>query len=77
MSEFSEVRKYAATLPMSFEMLVASGAMTEEEALAKGWQKPTPVHVPRLTRLRRSWQWWWADHRPHVHLGPCDHGECI
>lgn len=26
----------------------------------------------RRTRIR----WWLQDHRPHFHLGPCDHGDC-
>ena len=32
------------------------------------------------SRARAAW-WslrdWWAEHRPHVHLGPCDHDGCL
>lgn len=50
------VVKSSAYLPISFEHLIDSGAMTEEEARARGWEPtvypPTPWH--RKLRWRIS-----------------------
>lgn len=51
--------KLGARVPLSNEAL---GISTD----------PTPV--PRWRRWRRRVRWWWWEHRPHVHLGPCDDG---
>lgn len=70
------VRKISYILPVSFELLIDSGAMTEAEAREQGWAPPAPVPIPRLKRLRWAWQDWRYSHTPHIHLGPCDHEDC-
>jgi hypothetical protein len=45
-----EVRKLAAYAPMSVEMMLDYGMLSEDEARAQGWTPPPPV--PRLRRLR-------------------------
>lgn len=44
------VLKYGHYLPVPYELLIAEGAMTEEEARARGW---TPTLQPRIPRRRR------------------------
>lgn len=50
--------KTSAYIPMSIDLLVDSGAMTEEEARARGWEPTVYPPVPRRTRLR-----WWINAR--------------
>lgn len=52
------VVQHAAYLPMSIEMLLDSGAITEDEARARGWTPTPPVKIPWRTRLRWRWQSW-------------------
>lgn len=70
------VKKYGHVLPMSYEMAIDYGVMTEDEALARGWTPPPPL--PPLQWRRRLRMWWlntWHK-RPRIHLGPCDHSDC-
>lgn len=50
------VRKASAYMPISFEMALDCGLMTEEEARAAGWVPSPPTVVPRRVRLRWRWQ---------------------
>jgi hypothetical protein len=50
------VDRPASYLPMSIEMLLDSGAITEEEARARGWTPTPPVKVSRWRRARWRWQ---------------------
>lgn len=68
------VLKLGVTMPVSTEMALDAGWITEDEARARGWTPPPPI--PRLRRLRYDLQSWWWGHKPHMHLGPCDHGDC-
>lgn len=52
------VNRMESYLPMSIEMLLDSGAITEEEARARGWTPTPPVKVSRLRRARWRWQSW-------------------
>jgi hypothetical protein len=67
------VRKIATRTTMSTEQALMYGLITEEQAREMGWTPPPPVS--RYRRLRWALAWWWSEHRPHVHLGPCDHQE--
>lgn len=75
----TEVRKVAHFLPMSLEMAVDVGAITEEEARARGWVPLRERPQPRIP-LRRRARWALARvwrRRPRVHFGPCeDHHDC-
>jgi hypothetical protein len=54
-SEPLTVKKLAAYLPVSTEMAIDAGLLTEEEARARGWT-PVPVaRVPWWRRLRYRW----------------------
>jgi len=64
-------------IKVSFETLIAGGALSEDEAREMGWTPPERVPVPWLRRKRWALSYWWSEHKPHVHLGPCDHGDCI
>jgi hypothetical protein len=55
--------KSAAYIPVSFEHLIDAGAMTEEEARARGWEPTVYPPIPRRIRLR----WWIAVRR--IRLG--------
>lgn len=66
----TEVRKISATVPFSIELLLDAGAITEDQAREMGWEPPPPV--PWRRRARWALQSWWWDHRPHLHLGPCE-----
>jgi hypothetical protein len=68
------IRKIAHSVPVSVGALLAQGAITEGQAREMGWTPPPPT--PRLRRFRQSVSWWWYDHKPQIHLGPCDHSEC-
>jgi hypothetical protein len=46
------VVKSAAYIPVSFEHLIDAGAMTEEEARARGWEPTVYPPIPRRVRLR-------------------------
>jgi hypothetical protein len=35
-------------------------------------EHPAPPPLSRRRRIRLNLQVWWATHRPHIHLGPCD-----
>jgi hypothetical protein len=53
------VRRLAAFVPVSVEMLLDAGAITEEEARAQGWTPPRPrPPVPWRRRLRWRWSAW-------------------
>jgi hypothetical protein len=52
------VNRMTSYLPMSIEMLLDSGAITEEEARARGWTPTPPVKVSRWRRARWRWQSW-------------------
>lgn len=71
---WASARKIGYTIPVSIEVLLAEGAITEEQARARGWTPQPPV--PWLRRKRWALGYWWYEHKPHVHLGPCDHGDC-
>jgi len=64
------VHKIGAYVPVSVELLLDAGAITEEEAREMGWTPPPPL--PRLRRLRWALSSWWWDHKPRVHFGPCE-----
>jgi hypothetical protein len=64
------VQKIGYVVPFSDDVLLHNGAITEDEARSMGWTPPPPT--PRLRRLRRALSAWWWEHRPHVHLGPCE-----
>jgi len=50
------VNRSAACIPASLDLLVDSGAITEDEAIAQGW---TPPPSPTLgDRFRWRWQAW-------------------
>lgn len=75
MSDGIRVTKHGARLPVSVELLLEPGEITEEQARSMGWTAP-----PRPPRCKR-WRWalssWWFAHRPHIHLGPCNHEDCL
>lgn len=51
--------KHAAYVPMSTEMAMDAGLLTEEEARARGWTPaPAPPPIPWRTRARWRWQSW-------------------
>lgn len=52
------VHTYSAHLPMSLEMAMDAGLLTEEQARAQGWTPFEPVKIPWRTRLRWRWQSW-------------------
>lgn len=52
------VHKYAAYVPVSTELLLGAGAITEEQARAQGWTPPEPVKIRWRTRVRWRWQSW-------------------
>ncbi len=52
------VRRAAYWLPLSLDVAVARGAMTEDEARAQGWTPYVPVKVSRWRRTRRRWAAW-------------------
>lgn len=29
--------------------------------------------IPLWRRLRSRWDWWWYEHKPQLHFGPCPH----
>ena len=73
------VHKYAAYIPVSVEMLMDAGLMTEDEARAQGWTPPPPrPPVPWSRRLRSRLQDW----RDRIKLarrvlaGEDIHGDC-
>jgi hypothetical protein len=39
------------------------------------WNLFPPTPMTRWQRLRSRARWWWYDHRPRLHFGPCDTGE--
>jgi hypothetical protein len=49
------VRKYPAYVPVSLEMALDCGLMTEAEARAQGWAPPPPP-APVPWRRRASWR---------------------
>lgn len=71
------VHKIGATIPVSFETLIDCGEMTEEEAREMGWEPTVRPSVSRRRRLRWAMESWWYEHKPHVHLGPCNHDDCM
>lgn len=50
--------KSSAVIPVSLELLMDSGAITEEEARARGWEPTVYPPIPRRVRLR-----WWINAR--------------
>ncbi len=56
------VTRHAAYLPVSIEMLLDAGAITEAEARARGWTPP-----PRPSRWLRA-RWRWQDRRAGLRL---------
>lgn len=56
------VRKFVAHVPVSMEMMLDAGAITEEEARAQGWTPPPPQPAVRAP-LRRQLSWWWNRQR--------------
>ena len=67
--------KLGRRVPVSTEAALMFGLVTEEQAREAGWTPPPPI--PRLRRWRWAVRSWWWDHKPHIHLGPCNHGDCI
>lgn len=53
------VHKLAAYVPISTEVALEYGLITEEQARAQGWTPAPPVRLSRRTRLR----WWWSAQR--------------
>lgn len=72
---FGTVVKWASPVTLSVEMLLMAGRITEEQAIAMGWTPPPPV--PWWRRARWAVELWWFDHRPTLHLGPCNHEDCL
>jgi hypothetical protein len=68
------VRKIGWTTYVSTEQLWFNGAITDEQAREMGYEPPAPP--TRWTRWKWAARSWWWDHRPTLHLGPCDHGDC-
>lgn len=70
------VKISSGLVPMTFEALIDLGAMTEDQARARGWQPPPRVRTP----IRRRLWWWvlmtWHQRRPRLHFRPCDHSDC-
>lgn len=64
------VRKHGTRLPVTVDMLLAAGELTEDQARDMGWTPPPKP--PRLRVLRWEIRRWWYHHRPRVHLGPCE-----
>lgn len=52
------VRKTRGYVPVSFEHLIDAGAMTEEEARARGWEPTVYPPISWRTRLRRRITAW-------------------
>jgi hypothetical protein len=65
------IYKYGWRMPLSIEQAFDYQLISEAEAREMGWTPPPPV--PRLRRWKWALQSWWWDHKPHAHLGPCDH----
>lgn len=54
-----EVRKMSAYLPISIELALDCGLITEEQARAQGWTPPPPrPPIPWRRRLRWQFQAW-------------------
>jgi hypothetical protein len=51
-----EVKRFYAYVPISTEMALDSGLITEDQARAQGWQPTTPRSIPWWRRLRWRWQ---------------------
>lgn len=52
------VNRIQSYVPMSLEMAMDAGLLTEEQARAQGWTPPEPVKIPWRTRARWRWQAW-------------------
>lgn len=61
--------KWGAPIPLSTEIALAAGIITQEQAVAQGWTPPPPV--PRLRRWRYALELW-EGKRPTLHFGPCE-----
>lgn len=70
------VTKIGYTIPMSYDMAIEYGLMTEEEARAKGWTPFEYPPIPFWRRVRYRIRGWW-DMRPRAHFGPCNHEDCL
>jgi hypothetical protein len=68
------VRKISCIMPVSIHALIDAGAITEEQARERGWTPPP--RPSRRTLLRWRLETWWYEHKPHAHLGPCNHEDC-
>lgn len=67
--------KMSSRMPISLEVAVDHGIITEDDARARGWTPYVPPPIPWRRRLRSRLRGIWHN-RPHVHLGPCDHSDC-
>jgi hypothetical protein len=68
------IHKIAHTMNIATATLYREGVISREEAEALGYEPPRPPSC--WTRWKWARQSWWYDHKPHMHLGPCDHGDC-
>lgn len=59
MTDGVTVHRATAYVPVSTELAVEYGLITEEQARAQGWTPAPSVRLPSRLRLR----WWWADMR--------------
>jgi hypothetical protein len=50
------VRKFAGFVPISTELAIECGLITEAEARERGWTPTVYPPIPRRTRLRWRWQ---------------------
>jgi hypothetical protein len=52
------VKRHSAYVPMSTEMALDAGLITEEQARAQGWTPYVAPPVPWRTKARGRWQAW-------------------
>lgn len=51
-------KQHTAWIPLSTEVAMDAGLMTDEQARARGWTPREPVRVPWRRRARWRWQAW-------------------